>query len=124
MIMNYLKKFGLLLTGVAFCLSLYVVSANAQRRDSGSWQHRQDGGYGQRINRRWRNRERRGYWEPNRYDRFSRFEYHRLQRLRARINRNFDRYDRDRYVSYRERRAFQRRAFNYRRNIYRARRNW
>lgn len=114
--MNYLKKFGLFASAIIFCLSVLVVSADAQRR-YGNWNN------GRYNNGSWQNRNR-----QNRNWRASRItpqEYRRLQRQRVRLYNTRNRYyNNDGYISYKERRKLQKRYLKYRRNVYRDRRDW
>jgi hypothetical protein len=128
--MNYLRKFGLVVSAIAFCLSLYVASADAQWRQNRNWETREQNIY-RTTNRRWnRNRNvywqqnRNIYWQQNRYGRLSPREYWRLQRQRSRIYRNTNRYYSDGYLSSSERRRLMRQQYRYRRNVYRDRRDW
>lgn len=131
--MSYLKKFGLIVSAIAFCLSLYVASADAQWRQNRNWENRNRSVYSQRSgNRNWQNRSRyiyrqqnrNVYWQQNRYGRISPQEYWRLQRQRTRIYRNANRYSRDGYLSESERRRLQRQQYRYRRSVNRDRRDW
>lgn len=130
--MSYLRKFGLIATAIAFCMSVYVASADAQWRQNRNWENRERSVYSDRnTNRRW-NRDRnvyrqqnRGvYGQQNRYGRISPREYWRLQRQRSRIYRTTNRVYRDGYVSDSERRRLQRQQYRYRRNVRRDRRDW
>ena len=122
--MSYLRKFGLVVSAIAFCLSLYVASADAQWRQNRTWEDRNRSVYSDRnsSSRRW-NRNR-NVWQQNRYGRLSPREYWRLQRQRSRIYRSTNRAYRDGYLSSSERRRLQRQQYRYRRNVYRDRRDW
>jgi hypothetical protein len=137
--MSYLKKFGLVVSAIAFCLSLYVATVDAQWRQNRNWENRNRSVYSQRNdNRRWnrnrsiyqqnryiyRQQNRNVYWQQNRYGRINPQEYRRLQRQRSRIYRNVYRYSSDGYLSDRERRRLQRQQYRYRRSVYRDRRDW
>jgi hypothetical protein len=127
-VMSYLRKFGLVVSAIAFCLSLYVASADAQWRQNRNWENRNRSIYSDRsdTNRRW-NRSRSSiyvYGQQNRYGRLSPREYWRLQRQRSRIYRSTSRAYRDGYLSSSERRRLQRQQYRYRRNVYRDRRDW
>lgn len=114
--MNYLKKLGLFAAAIVFCLSLSVITADAQRRNrswnsgnynNGSWQNRS------RQNRNWR------------ASRVTPQEYRRLQRQRIRLYNTRNRYyNNDGYISSKERRKLQKRYLKYRRNAIRDRRDW
>ena len=123
--MSYLKKFGLFVSAIAFCMSLYVATADAQWRQNRNWENRNRSVYSDRnnTNRRW-NRNRNTYWQQNRYGRLSPREYWRLQRQRSRIYRSTNRAYRDGYLSSSERRRLMRQQYRYRRNVYRDRRDW
>ncbi|HEY0051304.1 MAG TPA: hypothetical protein VGB68_18555 [Pyrinomonadaceae bacterium] len=130
--MSYLRKFGLVVSAIAFCLSFYVASADAQWRQNRNWENRERSIYSDRnTNRRWnssrnvyRGQNRGGYWQQNRYGRLTPREYWRLQRQRSRIYRSADRYSRDGYLSSSERRRLMRQQNRYRRNVYRQSRDW
>ena len=148
--MSYLKKFGLFVSAIAFCLSLYVASADAQpgkARWNGNngrhrgWQQGRRNGWNNGRKTGWQNRNvywqprsrnvygsifqnRNIYWQQNRYGRINPREYRRLQRQRARIYRSSNRYYSDGYLSDRERRRLQRQQYRYRRSVYRDRRDW
>jgi hypothetical protein len=124
--MNYLKKFGLVFSTIAFCLSLFVISADAQRsRRSWENRNRQNSNWQTRI---WRNRNRQTvYTQQNRNYRYGRItprEYWRLQRERERLYRTRNRVSRDGYVSPQERRRLQRRYNQYQRRVRRDSRDW
>jgi hypothetical protein len=111
--MNYLKKLGLAFVAIAFFMSISVVSSYAQRYRDRSWENRDS------------------YWENNQYRRYRRGsritpqEYRRLMRQRSRLSRRANRYySNDGYLSYRERRKLARKYYQYRRNVYRDRRDW
>lgn len=125
--MSYLRKFGLVVSAIAFCMSLYVASADAQWRQNRNWENRERSIYSDRsnTNRRWnRNRNSSVYWQQNRYGRLTPREYWRLQRQRSRIYRSTNRAYRDGYLNDRERRRLTRQQYRYRRNVYRDRRDW
>ncbi|HEX8250785.1 MAG TPA: hypothetical protein VF599_21610 [Pyrinomonadaceae bacterium] len=124
--MNYLRKFGLVVSAVAFCLSLYVASADAQWRQNRTWENRERSVYSERSssNRRWNRNRSNDYWQQNRYGRLTPREYWRLQRQRSRIYRSANRYSRDGYLSDSERRRLMRQQYRYRRNVYRQSRDW
>jgi hypothetical protein len=149
-VMSYLKKIGLLFTAFAFCLTLSITASygqpgkakwkgnNGQHRgwttgQRNGWTRGRKTGWNYRRDDDWRQtRSRSGYWQNTRsreqyYQRNSRIspqEYRRLQRQRARINRNTGRFYRDGYLSDKERRRLQRQYYKYRRNVYRDRRDW
>ena len=110
--MNHLKKLGLVCLGIAFLLSISVVSGYGQRdyRDRGY----QDRDY---YNQNYQDRR-------YRRNRLTPWEYRRLARQRARLYRRSNRYyGNDGYLSDRERRRLARRYYQYRRNAYQYRRN-
>ncbi|HLM00738.1 MAG TPA: hypothetical protein VK400_06760 [Pyrinomonadaceae bacterium] len=132
--MSYLRKFGLVVSAIAFSLSLYAATADAQWRQDGDREYRERSVYGDRSsqNRRW-NRSRSvyrrqyrtyGWQQGSRYGRISPREYWRLQRQRSRIYRSSNRAYRDGYLSDSERRRLMRQQYRYRRNVYRDRRDW
>lgn len=122
--MKSLKKFGLILSAVVFCLSVFVISGSAQYRNNRRWENNR------RVpsttvfraqNRRYQNRDRR--YQSNR--RISRQEYYRLSRERARLYRTRQRYQRsDGYINKRESQRLQRQRDRYRRQVRRDRRDW
>lgn len=126
--MSYLRKFGLVVSAIAFCMSLYVASADAQwRQGSSSREYRSRTVYGDRYNSNRRyNRSRSVYWgqQSSRYGRLTPREYWRLQRQRSRIYRSTNRAYRDGYLNNRERRRLTRQQYRYRRNVYRDSRDW
>jgi hypothetical protein len=119
--MKYLRKLGLILSAVAFCMSFYVASANAQRRGQ-DWRDRDRGDSyrdGQRFRRRQEDRFPGGYRRSrNRFGRFgiSPWEYRRLRRARFEPYRDRNRFNRYDYMRFGERRRI--------RPQYRYRRNW
>ncbi|MDQ3798665.1 MAG: hypothetical protein M3384_04385 [Acidobacteriota bacterium] len=126
--MSYLRKFGLVVSAIAFCMSLYVASADAQWRQYESREYRSRTIYGDRSRSTWNrryNRNRSVYWgQQSRYGRLTPREYWRLQRQRSRIYRSTNRAYRDGYVSDSERRRLMRQQYRYRRNVYRDSRDW
>jgi len=111
--MIYLKKFGLVFAAALFLMSIFVISGNAQRYGNRGWQNRNNNWQYQQ-NRRWR-----------RDGRINRNEYRQLSRQRWRLYQMRNRYYRnDGYISYGERRRLARRYYQYRRNVYRDRRDW
>lgn len=130
--MNYLKKISLTFVGIAFCLSLFVISSYAQYGRSGSYQnrngYRQQQQYRSRISRQQtQNRYYQNRYYQNRYYGYGRItpqEARRLQRQRQRLYNTTRRIYRDGYVNSREQNRLQRRYNRYRRNVYRDRRDW
>jgi len=144
--MSYLRKFGLLFTVFAFCMSLAVVTSFAQpgkARWEGNngrhrgWEQGKRNGWNNGRKTGWRNRNNDYYWQQNRYgsrDYYSRQnrwggrvtprEYWRMQRQRSRIYRNTDRYYSDGYLSDKESRKLMKQRYKYRRSAYRNRRDW
>ena len=117
--MNFLRKLGLAIFAIAFCLGIFAATSSAQYgRDRG---YQQRGDNWERVSqaRRWRNRNYRsgGGISP--------YEYRRLQRQRERLYNSRSRYYRnDGRLSNWERRRLQNRYYRYRRNVYRDRRDW
>ena len=113
--MNLIKKLGLIFSAIAFCLTLSVVSADAQRRNR-SWNNgNNNGSWQQAQNSRWR---------QNRNGRITPQEYRQLQRKRAQLYRTRSRVTRDGYVSPQERRRLQKKYNQYQRKVRRDRRDW
>ena len=118
--MDLIRRLTLSVVGLAFCLSLAVVSSNAQpgraRWDGNRGQHR---GWTQGRHRGWSNRGRRIGWDDNydnRYRRLSWRERRRLARIRARMLNNRNRYYENGYSTPWERRRSINRSYRYRRN--------
>ncbi|HEX8287620.1 MAG TPA: hypothetical protein VF556_06490 [Pyrinomonadaceae bacterium] len=135
--MNYLKKIGPAIVGIAFCLCLFSVAGYAQYGRSGSYQnrdyYRQQQQYRnwvrqQRIQNRYnQNRYYQNRYNQNRYygnGRISPQEARRLYRQRQRLYNTTSRFYRDGYLNSREQRKLQKRYNKYRRNAYRDRRDW
>ncbi|HEY0430011.1 MAG TPA: hypothetical protein VGC76_19660 [Pyrinomonadaceae bacterium] len=113
--MNLLKKFGLVFSTIAFCLTLSVIAADAQRRNR-NWNGNQNGNWQQVQNNRWR---------QNRNGRITPQEYRQLQRKRVQIYRTRNRYyNNDGYISNQERRKLQKKYYKYQRKARRDRRDW
>ena len=120
--MKSLKKFGLILSAVVFCLGMFVLTSNAQNRNNRRWQNNR------RVpattiyraqNRRYQNRN----WRYQNNRRISRQEYYRLSRERARLYRTRQRYQRSGgYINKRESQRLNRQRDRYRRSVQRARR--
>jgi biopolymer transport protein ExbB/TolQ len=123
--MNYLKKFGLVFSTIAFCLSLFVITVDAQRSRSWGNRNRQNNTWQSRV---WRNRNRQTiYVQQNRNYRYGRVtpqEYRQLQRKRAQLYRTRSRYSNDGYISNKERRKLQKRYNKYQRRVRRDTRDW
>lgn len=118
--MNYLRKFGLAVVAIAFCLGIFVTASNAQYGRDRNWRQQQRGGLWEGFpqTRRSRNRD-------YRYGRVTPQEYRRLQRQRERLyNSRYRYYRNDGYISDRERRKLQKKYYKYRRSVYRDRRDW
>src|ERR1044072_5289302 len=145
--MNYLKKFGLSFLAIAFCLSLSVITADAQGRrgwknnkgQNRGWINGQRNGWGKGRKRGWRNRTviltqsdrnwRRNddrNWRNRQYrnGRLTTNELRQLQRRRALLNRTRSRYYSDGYLSNSERRRLQKRYSKYQQRVRRDRRDW
>jgi hypothetical protein len=141
--MNLIKKLGLIISAVAFCLSLAVVSADAQPGRAGwknnngkakGWYKGQRNGWDKGRKTGWRNRTTTTiyqqryqtglYTQRDRYGRLTWQERQRLQRQRERLYRTQNRYYRDGYLSGKEQRKLNKRYNQYQRKVRRDRRDW
>lgn len=115
--MKLMKKLGLTLSAVAFCLSMFVLTSNAQYGNDRRWENnRRDRSGSSRVH------QNRGY-QRNR--RVTPREYYRLSRQRSRLYRSRERYQRnDGYINKRESQRLERQRDRYRRNVRRDRRDW
>ena len=123
-IMNLSRRLLVGFLGISFCLSLAVVTADAQRtrRWEGSNEYQSEWRSGR--NRGWENRGRRSNYYRNRYRSLSWRERRRLARImRYRMANSRNRYYNTGYMSRWERRRLARRANRYRTNQYRYN-NW
>ncbi len=119
--MKSVKKFGLILSAIAFCLSIFAATSNAQYNRNRRWQNNNDGSLSE-----YQNRQRNRRWQNRHYDygRISPQEARRLQRQRYRLYNQRERAYRDGYISEKEQRKLQKKYYKYRRNVYRDRRDW
>lgn len=116
--MKTLKKLGLILTALVFCLSLAVTASYAQGKGKHKgWAKQKKQGIVYNV----------GYQDGRYYDRNGRRitaqEYRRLQRQRSRIYRSRDRYYRDGSLSYKERQKLAKQRSKYKRSVRKAYRN-
>lgn len=133
--MKTLKKFGLIFTALAFCLTLAVSASYAQpgraKYSGNNGKHR---GWTQGRHRGWDKRDDRFERRNSRLDRridrsygsgkLSSAEYRRLERQRQRLDRRADRYENTgRGINNREQRRLNRQYNSYNRRYRRAVRN-
>jgi hypothetical protein len=120
--MKLLKKLGLALSALAFCLSLSVATTYAQPGKA-----RYEGNRGK--HKGWTKGKHKGWdknnvgWE-NRSNRVSDRERNRLDRLNDRLNRTRSRYESDGVLTDWESRRLDRRTTKYNRKANKAGRNW
>ncbi len=136
--MKILKKFGLLLSAIAFCLSLAVTASYAQpgkakyegnkgkhkgwtQGKHRGWDRRDDNWV--RTNGRDYRRQRDGRYYDRNGIRITPQERRRLERQQSRLGRLRDRFYRDGSLSNKEERKLDKKYTKYRRNIRKARRN-
>ncbi len=125
--MKFVKKIGLILSAIVFCLSLAAASAYAQpgkaRYEGNNGKHK---GWEKGKHKGWQKRDKRSERRITRgYNngQINSSEYRRLQRRGNRLERVEDRYRRDGYLNTRERRKLNTKYSKYNRKINRARRN-
>jgi len=136
--MKTLKKFGLFLTAIAFCLSLAVTASYAQpgkakyegnkgkhkgwtQGKHRGWDRRDDNWV--RTNGRDYRRQRDGRYYDRNGIRITPQERRRLERQQSRLGRLRDRFYRDGSLSNKEERKLDKKYTKYRRSIRKARRN-